>query len=247
MISAKILLLSSMLLLVGACSTATAPPPGQPNAVAVRVGDPESQRLLREALQREQLEREAAEQKIADQPALREREIAEQQVLREREIAEQQALRERENTRLSEPGVQARVDVDPETEARRQQELQEYRQRNDREEAPQSNDQDQGPQSFRNAQDVERAEARVVELREQIAAYKSETAYLESTNSALREAIAAAEDLSRILAEEQQKYNNIDPATGQPVDVLAKARIEELKAQIERLKLQATALTQPTP
>src|SRR5688500_16117197 len=118
MISAKILLLSSTLLFVTACSTA--PTPDQPNAVAVRVSDPESQRRVREALEREQREQQAAEQAIAEQQALREREAAEQQALRERELAEQQARRELESRRLSAPEVQARNAVDPQAEAQRQ-------------------------------------------------------------------------------------------------------------------------------
>jgi hypothetical protein len=247
MISAKFLLLSSMLLFTAACTTTSAPPDA-PNVTTVRAADPESQRRFREALLEEQRELEAAERATAEQQALREREAA------ERAQAEQQALRdERENRLASETEAQARVGIAPEAEAQRLEALREYRRRNDQEESSRSADlgddeeETSSSTNLRNAQDVARAEARVAELREQIAAYKAETTNLESTNAALREAIAAAEDLSKILAAEQEKYNSTDPATGQTVDGLAKARIEELKAQLERLKAQAAALSQPAP
>src|SRR5688572_901920 len=110
MISAKILLLSSMSLFVAACST-TSPPPDAPNVTTVRAADPESQRRFREALLEEQREREAAERATAEQQALREREAA------ERALAEQEALRERENRLASEVEAQARIEVAPEAEA----------------------------------------------------------------------------------------------------------------------------------
>ena len=151
----------------------------------------------------------------------REREAA------ERELAEQQAVRELNNN--------AETEAQAEAEAQRQADLREYQQRNAE------------PAADEAAPEVARQQTRAAELRRQIAANKAETEKLESSNAALSEAIAAAENLSRTLAAEQQKYNSTDPATGQPVDVLAKTRIEELKAQVERLRAQATALNQPAP
>ena len=139
----------------------------------------------------------------------------------ERELAEQQALRE--------------SNIEAEAEAKAQAGLAAYRQRNAE------------PAVDEQAREVARQQARVAELRRQIAANKAETESLESSNAALREAIAAAEDLSRTLTAEQEKYSSADPATGQTVDALAKARIEELKAQVETLKAQAAALSRPTP
>jgi len=136
----------------------------------------------------------------------------------ERELAEQQAVRELNNNAETEAQAEA--------------------------EAQQRNAE---PAADEAAPEVARQQTRAAELRRQIAANKAETEKLESSNAALSEAIAAAENLSRTLAAEQQKYNSTDPATGQPVDVLAKTRIEELKAQVERLRAQATALNQPAP
>ena len=158
----------------------------------------------------------------------REREAA------QRELAEQQALREVNNNNNAQE--EARAEPEARSEAQRQADLAEYRRRND-----------EAEKSSQPSQDVARQQARVAELREQIAVNKSETENLESSNTALREAITAAEELSRTLAAEQEKYSSLDPATGQTVDALAKARIEELKAQIERLRAQAAALSQPAP
>ena len=148
----------------------------------------------------------------------------------ERQLTEQQALREVNNNAEADAKAQA------EAEARRQADLEEYRRRNA-----------EPVRREESTQEVAGQQARAAQLREQIAANKTETEALETSNAALREAIAAAEELSKTLAAEQQKYGSTDPATGRPVDELAKARIEELKAQVERLKAQAAALSQPSP
>ncbi|MES2625528.1 MAG: hypothetical protein V4628_09625 [Pseudomonadota bacterium] len=159
----------------------------------------------------------------------REREAA------ERTIFEQQALRELDNSKAE---AEAAARPTAEAEAQREADLRAYRERN----AEPSRD-----QTVEKTEEVARVQAKVADLRNQIAANKAETAKLESNNAALREAITAAEELSKTLAAEQQKYTSTDPANGQPVDALAKARIDELKAQIEQLKAQAAALSQPSP
>lgn len=163
-------------------------------------------------------EAEFESQRLFEEAVLQE---AREREAAERELAEQQALRE--------------SNIEAEAEAKAQAGLAAYRQRNAE------------PAVDEQAREVARQQARVAELRRQIAANKAETESLESSNAALREAIAAAEDLSRTLTAEQEKYSSADPATGQTVDALAKARIEELKAQVETLKAQAAALSRPTP
>ena len=93
------------------------------------------------------------------------------------------------------------------------------------------------------AQVVARQQARIAELREQIAANNTEATGLNGANAALKEAISAAEELTVVLTEEQSKYTSKDPATGLPQQALSKEGIEQLGAEIERLRNQADALT----
>jgi HAMP domain-containing protein len=85
-------------------------------------------------------------------------------------------------------------------------------------------------------------QARIAELRAQVAANKAETTRIDSANSALREAIVAAEALTAVLTAEQEKYKGTNPATGQTESDLSKAEIEELAAEVERLRALAAQL-----
>jgi len=97
------------------------------------------------------------------------------------------------------------------------------------------------------AQEVARQQAQIAELRAKISANNTETANLESANVTLLEAIETAERLAAALAEEQQKYAATDPATGQTVEELSKATLDELSAELERLQAQAAALSRQSP
>ncbi|MEY3659569.1 MAG: hypothetical protein RLZZ169_394, partial [Pseudomonadota bacterium] len=88
---------------------------------------------------------------------------------------------------------------------------------------------------------------RIAELRARIAATKAEASRLEGANTALREAIVAAEALIATMTAEQEKYANLDPATGATEQPLAKSRIDELTAEVQRLRAEAEALARPAP
>ena len=103
------------------------------------------------------------------------------------------------------------------------------------------------PNTQQREQAVARQQAQIAELRAQIAANKAETSRIDSSNTALREAIAAAEELTQILASEQEKYTNADPATGQTQLELSKSSIESLSAEVERLRALAAELAAQTP
>jgi hypothetical protein len=94
---------------------------------------------------------------------------------------------------------------------------------------------------------VTRQQQRIAELRTQITTNQAEASNLDKANAVLSEAITTAENLSATLAAEQEKYASTNPVTGETVEALAKARIEELKAQIVKLRAQAAALTSATP
>ena len=66
---------------------------------------------------------------------------------------------------------------------------------------------------------------------------------MDSANASLKQAIKAAESLSATLSAEQQKYASTDPGTGKTQAPLAKTKIEELTAEVEKLRSQAAALT----
>ncbi len=88
---------------------------------------------------------------------------------------------------------------------------------------------------------------RIAELRARIAATKAEASRLEGANTALREAIVAAEALIATMTAEQEKYANLDTATGATAQPLAKSRIDELTAEVQRLRAEAEALARPAP
>jgi len=99
----------------------------------------------------------------------------------------------------------------------------------------------------RAAEIAKQQQQRIAELRARIAINNDEAARLDNANTSLKEAITAAESLSATLMAEQEKYAATDPATGNTQEPLAKSRIEELAAEVERLRAQAATLTGKTP
>ncbi len=99
----------------------------------------------------------------------------------------------------------------------------------------------------RAAEIAKQQQQRIAELRARIATNNDEAARLDNANTSLNEAITAAESLSATLMAEQEKYAATDPATGNTQEPLAKSRIEELAAEVERLRAQAATLTGKTP
>ncbi len=97
------------------------------------------------------------------------------------------------------------------------------------------------------AAEIAKQQQRIAELRARIATNNDEAARLDNANTSLKEAITAAESLSATLMAEQEKYAATDPATGNTQEPLAKSRIEELAAEVERLRAQAATLTGKTP
>jgi colicin import membrane protein len=91
--------------------------------------------------------------------------------------------------------------------------------------------------------EVAKQQARIAQLRKQIADNKAETAKVESANTSLKQAIKAAESLSATLSEEQKKYTTADPKTGKTAEPLAKDKIDELSAEVQKLSKEAAALT----
>jgi hypothetical protein len=97
------------------------------------------------------------------------------------------------------------------------------------------------------AAEIAKQQQRIAELRARIASNNDEAVKLDSANTSLKEAITAAESLSATLMAEQEKYAATDPATGNTQEPLAKSRIDELAAEVERLRAQAATLTGKTP
>lgn len=89
-------------------------------------------------------------------------------------------------------------------------------------------------------------QARIAALRAQIAANTAETSAVEGSNAKLREAITAAENLTAALSREQEKYASAD-ANGQPAEALSRDELDELGAELERLRAQAAVLGQQAP
>lgn len=99
------------------------------------------------------------------------------------------------------------------------------------------------PATDKKAAEIAKQQARIAELRKKIAANKAETSKLDSANTSLKQAITAAESLNKTLSAEQQKYKDSDPKTGKTQEPLAKSRIDELTAEVERLQKEAATLT----
>ena len=85
-------------------------------------------------------------------------------------------------------------------------------------------------------------QARVDELSAQIAANANETENLEAANAVLRQAVAAAEQLTDALAAEEVKYNNTDPVSGEPLESLDSERLDQLADDVSSLSSQAESL-----
>lgn len=91
--------------------------------------------------------------------------------------------------------------------------------------------------------DTARQQARIAELEARIAANRVETARIDNANEALREAVMKAEELALLLTAEQEKYTSAT-AAGRPQDnSAARAEIERLSAELERLRALANELS----
>ncbi len=157
------------------------------------------------------------------------RQAREAEEARQRELAEQRR-REEEAARAAEE-ARRREEVarrEAEEEAQRQARLQEQRRREE--------------QAARAAAEQARLQARAEELRARLGQVNTQVANLEAANVALQGAVEVAEDLVEALSGEQEKYANIDPATGEPQQALDKAGIEALEAEKARLEREAEAL-----
>lgn len=84
--------------------------------------------------------------------------------------------------------------------------------------------------------------ARIEELQARIAANEAETGNLEAANAVLRQAVSTAEELTDALMAEEDKYTNTDPETGEPLEELSTARLEQLADEVESLNQQAESL-----
>lgn len=104
----------------------------------------------------------------------------------------------------------------------------------------------QQAQALAQQEELARQEARVAELRAKINAANTKTVNLEAANTTLQDAVLAAEDFSEALSVEQEKYTQVDPATGEPVQALDPQILEELSQKVEQLKAQAAALASAT-
>jgi colicin import membrane protein len=89
---------------------------------------------------------------------------------------------------------------------------------------------------------VQAQQARIDQLRSQIADNEASTNNLDAANTVLRQAIAAAEQLTDALAAEDEKYNSTDPVSGAPLEELASARLERLSEEVDVLSDQVEAL-----
>jgi predicted small lipoprotein YifL len=159
-----------------------------------------------------QQQAEAEEQARAQEQAR----LAEERRLAEARAAEERAEQERLAREREEQEVARR-------EAERQRQLAERR-------------------AAEQARIVEAQKTRIEELQAKIAANESETENLEAANAVLRQAVSAAEELTDALMAEEEKYNNTDPATGQPLEELATARLEALADEVDSLNRQAESL-----
>lgn len=168
-----------------------------------------------------------------------------QQVLeQQRDLAEQRARREAEEEarRLAE----AEAAAEAERQAREEARLAAERERQEAEAAQRREAERQRELAARRAAEqarmVAEQQARIEQLRAQIAANEEETENIEAANAVLRQAVAAAEELTDALSEEEEKYNNTDPETGAPREELASARLQELADRLDSLRSQAETL-----
>ena len=176
-------------------------------------------------------------------PTSEERQQIQNQEQEEQVLAEERA-RQEEEARLA---AQARRRAEEEAARRAEQErLAQERARREAEEEARQEAQRQRELAARRAEEqariVAEQQARIEALRAQIAANEDETEKVEAANAVLRDAIAAAETLTQALTEEEEKFNNTDPETGEPLEELASARLEELAEEVESLSNQAESL-----
>lgn len=171
------------------------------------------------------------EEILEQQRALAEERARRQEEAEARRIAEEQAARE------------AAMEAERRAEAER---VAQARQRQEAEETARREAQRQRDLAARRAEEQARVvaaqQARIEELRAQIAANENETQAIEAANAALGQAVAAAEQLTQALTEEEEKYNNTDPVTGEPREALATTRLQELAEEVESLSNQAESL-----
>ena len=164
----------------------------------------------------------------AERAAALEAEFEAERLREERLLAEERAREAAERARAEE---QARQQA--EEEARRQAVARQEAEQRRREEARRAAEREQA---------VALQQARIAELRAQIAANNTEAANLDTASSSLREAVQAAEQLAEVLMEEQQKYAARNENTGQLDQELAKETIEALTNEVEILQGEAAAL-----
>jgi hypothetical protein len=178
----------------------------------------EQQRVLAEERARQ---RETA-QPIASQPVSAAEE-ARQAAVEAAIEAESLAERRAEQERMAQERAQREAEETARQEAERQRELAARR-------------------AQEQARIVAAQQARVDELRAQIATNDDETENLDAANAVLRQAVAAAEQLTDALAEEEEKYNNTDPVTGDPLETLDSDRLDQLAEEVSSLSNQAESL-----
>jgi hypothetical protein len=173
----------------------------------------EQQRVLAE---------ERARQREAAQP-VESQSVAVAEEARQAAIEAEMAERRAEEERLAQENARREAEETARQEAERQREL-----------------------AARRAQEqagiVAAQQARVDELRAQIAAIDGEAESLDAANAVLKQAVAAAEQLTDALAEEEDKYNNTDPVTGEPLEPLDSDRLDQLAEEVSSLSNQAESL-----
>lgn len=175
------------------------------------------------AAERQQIleqQRALADERERRQEEAEARRIAEEQAARE---AAMEAERRAEEERLAQERQRQQAEETARREAERQRELVARR-------------------AEEQARIVAAQQARIEELRAQITANENETQGIEAANAVLRQAVVAAEQLTQALTEEEEKYNNTDPVTGEPREALANARLQELADEVENLSNQAESL-----
>lgn len=96
------------------------------------------------------------------------------------------------------------------------------------------------------ARERARKQERIAELEQQIEQNDAEVARIDEANRVLREALEAAERLNAALSEEQEKYTQVDPDTGELMEPLDPERIESLREEKARLERQARELMAET-
>ena len=177
-------------------------------------------------------------------------EILEQQrVLAEERARQREAAQSDESQSVSAAEEARQVAIEAERLAERRVEEERLSQENARREAEETARQEavrQRELAARRAQEqasiVAAQQARVDELRAQIAAIDGEAESLDAANAVLKQAVAAAEQLTDALAEEEDKYNNTDPVTGEPLEALDSDRLDQLAEEVSSLSNQAESL-----